>query len=63
MLYMAGTDISVNAAVQPVLDVLGQHVFDTPLLVAAREPSSVGTTGLSFPDVGFRTGWIDAVAG
>ena len=38
-----------------------RQIFDTPLLVART--FEVGTTGLSFPDISFRTGSIDAVAG
>ncbi len=61
LLYVAGTDVGVNERFSLALDVLGQHVFDTPLLLA--RPFEVGTTGLSFPDISFRTGSIDAVAG
>ncbi len=61
LLYVAGTDVGVNERFSLALDVLGQHVFDTPLLVA--RPFEVGTTGPSFPDISFRTGSIDAVAG
>jgi len=61
LLYVAGTDVGVNERFSLALDVLGQHVFDTPLLLA--RPFEVGTTGPSFPDISFRTGSIDAVAG
>ena len=62
LFYVVGTDLGVNDRFSLALDLLGQHVFDTPLLLsrqfvvgdAARE---------TFPDIAFKTGSIDAIAG
>jgi hypothetical protein len=43
------------------LDVLGQHVFDTPLLV--ERAFAVGASERTFADIDFVTGSIDALAG
>jgi hypothetical protein len=62
LLYVIGTDVGVNERFSLALDVLGQHVYDTPLLRAhsfvLADPSH-----RAFDDIEFRTGAIDAVAG
>ena len=61
LLYVLGTDVGVNDRVSLAIDLLGQHVFDTPLLSA--RPFVANSAGLTFDDITFRTGSIDAVAG
>ena len=54
-----GTDVGVSDRFSLAIDLLGQHIFDTPLLLERAFP--VG--GRTFADIGFRTGSIDALAG
>ena len=61
LLYVVGTDVGVNDRVSLAIDFLGQHVFDTPLLGAGTFVAN--SAGLTFDDIAFRTGSIDAVAG
>jgi hypothetical protein len=61
LFYVVGTDVGVSDRFSLALDLLGQHVFETSLLLPRAFP--VGTGGLTFPDIDFRTGSIDALAG
>jgi hypothetical protein len=62
LLYVVGTDVGVNERFSLAIDLLGQHVFDTPLLVA-RSFAADAAGQLTFADIAFRTGSIDAIAG
>jgi hypothetical protein len=61
LFYVVGTDVGVSDRLSLAIDLLGQHVFDTPLLL--QRTFQVGAGGPSFSDIGFTTGSIDAVAG
>ena len=60
--YVVGTDVGVSERFSLALDVLGQHVFDAPLL-SAQTFTSIDPSHQTFEDIGFRTGSIDAVSG
>lgn len=62
LLYVVGTDVGVSEHFSLALDLLGQHVFDTPLLVS-RTLVVAAPGQPSFPDITFRSGSIDALAG
>ena len=61
LFYVVGTDVGVSERFSLALDLLGQHVFDTPLLV--ERAFTVGASERTFADIDFVTGSIDALAG
>jgi hypothetical protein len=60
--YVVGTDIGMSDRFSLAIDFLGQHVFDSPLL-SERTFVTGGAEPRSLPDIGFRTGPIDAISG
>jgi hypothetical protein len=62
LLYVVGTDVGVSDRFSLAVDLLGQRVYDTPLLVS-RPFTVAGGSHPTFADIAFRSGSIDAVAG
>jgi len=60
--YIVGTDVGMSDRFSLAIDFLGQHVFDSPLL-SERTFVTGGAVPQSLPDIGFRTGPIDAISG
>ncbi|HEX2310267.1 MAG TPA: hypothetical protein VHH91_06075 [Vicinamibacterales bacterium] len=60
--YVVGADVGVSERFSLALDLLGQHVFDAPLL-STQTFTSIDPSHQTFADIGFHTGAIDAVAG
>jgi hypothetical protein len=62
LFYVVGTDVGINDRVSLALDLLGQHVFEGPRLVATTfTPPAAGAD--TFADIAFRTAATDAIAG
>src|SRR5215212_3872917 len=62
LFYVVGTDVGVSDRFSLAVDLLGQRVYDTPLLLA-RPFTVAGPSQRTFADIDFRTGSIDALAG
>jgi hypothetical protein len=62
MLYAAGTDIGVNERLSLAVDLIGQHVFDSPRLQSVTY-AAPGSGSQRFADIAFATSGIDVLAG